>query len=199
MLLAAKAKGYNPKLILAYGTLMEQSSSSTPTLAATLDLASGVVSTSDLYEAIPKRHTDRGPYDKMHSVSSAILQDLSVLASKNDKIKVFLFTTEEKQKLFIKGSLQATKVIINDSIMSHDSAKWFRHNWGDVQKHKDGPYIDTAGVSPFMRTMVKILPPVSEETENSYWLKATEATLTTTPVMGFIGEKPGTDHDLSIP
>ena len=186
MLLAAKANGYEAQLALSPGILTELHPNSKPALAATLNLSPGEAFVSDLYKAIPNRHTDRAAYDKTHPVSTADLETLRTLANDDAEVTVFLFTTEEKRKLFTEGSVQATKDIITDAAMSHDSAKWFRHNWKDVQKYKDGPYIDTAGVSPTMRALVKMLPPASEETGNKYWLDATETTLTTTPVMGFI-------------
>ncbi len=186
MLVAAKANGYNAQLALSPGILTEPRPASKPVLAATLWLSPGAAVVSDLYTAIPKRHTDRAAYDQTHPVSTAVLETLQTMAGDDPEVKVVLFTTDKDRQLFIEGSVQATKDIIADTTMSHDSARWFRHDWGDVQKYKDGPHIDTAGVSPVMRALVKFLPPVSEETENKYWLEATETTLNTTPVMGFI-------------
>lgn len=186
MLLAAKANGYEVQLTLSPGDLMELHATTEPVLAARLVLSPGEEVVSELYKAIPNRHTDRGPYDLTRPVSTAALETLEALADDEAKIKIFLFTTEAHRKQFTEGSVQATKDIILDATMSHDSAKWFRHSWQDVQKYKDGPHIDTAGVSPTMRALVKMLPPTSEEVGNNAWLDATETTLITTPVMGFI-------------
>ncbi len=186
LLIAAKANGYAAQLTLSPGDLMELNQKSKMVLAAIINLFPGKRSTSKLYEAIPNRHTDRAAYDKTRPVSIGDLEKFKSLANEYDEVTAFLFTTVKKRKLFIEGSIQATRDIINDSTMAHDSAKWFRHSWEDVQTYKDGPYIDTAGASPIMRTFVKMLPPVSEETENKYWLDATETTLTTTPVMGVV-------------
>jgi hypothetical protein len=185
MLLAAQANGYETQLTLIPGTLPDVSNS-TPILAATLDLSPGETVVSELYTAIPHRHTDRAPYDAAHVVTTTDREALKTLSSDHPDVKVFLLTSKEKRTQFTEGSIQATKDIIDDAIMAHDSAEWFRHSWKDVQQYKDGPYIDTAGVSPMMRVLVKMLPPVSEETENKYWLEATATTLAATPVMGFI-------------
>lgn len=186
MLLAAKANGYEGQLTLSPGDLSELHANSEPVLAARLELSSGEEAVSELYKAIPNRHTDRGPYDPMRPVSPTALETLEAFADDDVEVKIFLFTTEGDRKQFAEGSVQATKDIITDATMSQDSAKGFRHKWQDVQTYKDGPYIDTAGVSPTMRALVKMLPPASEEVANNAWLDATETTLTTTPVMGFI-------------
>lgn len=186
MLLAAKANGYKAQLTLVSGTLTELQPHSTSILAATLDLSPGEVVVSDLYKAIPNRHTDRASYDTTHALTTADEETLKTLANGTPEVAVFLFTSKEKRKRFTEGSIQATNAIITDAIMSHDSAQWFRHTWKDVQKYKDGPYIDTAGASQLMRALVKMLPPVSEEVGNKYWLDATATTLTTTPLMGFL-------------
>jgi nitroreductase len=186
MLLAAQANGYEADVQPSSGTLTDINMSAEPMLAATLNLSPGKASVSGLYKAIPNRHTDRAAYDKTRPLSNIDLDTLTALADKESDVNISLFSSEEKVKLFTEGSIKATQDIIDDATMAHDSAKWFRHSWQDVQKYKDGPYIDTAGVSPLMRAMVKILPPVSEKTENGYWLDATKTTLTSTPVTGFI-------------
>ncbi len=186
MLLAAKANGYAVQLVLTPGDLMELHANSEPVLAARLELSRGEEGVSELYKAIPNRHTDRGPYDPTRPVSITTLETLEALADDDAEVKIFLFTTEEHRKQFTQGSVQATNEIIADTTMSRDSAKWFRHKWQDVQTYKDGPHIDTAGVSPTLRAVVKMLPPVSEEMANNSWVTATETTLASTPVMGFI-------------
>lgn len=186
MLIAAKAHGYAPRLTLSPGTLDDLRPDSTPILAASVDLSSAEAIVSDLYKAIPNRHTDRAPYSNK-AVGTSELETLKRLADDAPQLAVFFLSSEQEREQFIDGSIRATEAIIADETMSHDSAKWFRHSWDDVQKYKDGPHIDTAGVSWFKRAVVKILPPVSEETANQYWLEATATTLRSTPVMGFIG------------
>ena len=176
MLLAAKSRGYEAQLTLSPGILTELHPNVQPILAATLNLSLGESSVSDLYKAIPNRHTDRAAYDETHPVSADDLETLRTWADDEAEVAVLLFSTEEKRKLFAQGTVQATKDIIADATMSHDSTKWFRTNWKDVQKYKDGPYIDTAGVSPTLRALVKMLPPTSEEMGNN--AKSSQFTLT---------------------
>ena len=186
MLLAASANGFKPHLNLIPLDLTSLTPNLKSVLCATIDLSPANPPISDLYKVIPMRHTDRAVYDKIRKVASVDLEKINSFSRNDDQVKVVLFTEEKDLALFTKGSVQSTKDIISDKTMAHDSAKWFRHSWDDVQKYKDGPYIDTAGVSPIMRALVKMMPPVSEETENKYWLDATISTLNSTPVMGLI-------------
>lgn len=198
MLIAASAKGFKTKLNLLPLDLTTIKSFSKPILCAKIDLEPASPSGSDLYEAIPMRHTDRAIYDKTRKVDAKDLEKIISFSNSDSKVKVIFFTEEKALELFTKGSVQSTKDIINDKTMARDSAKWFRHSWDEVQKYKDGPYIDTAGVSPMMRVLVKIMPPVTEETENKYWLDATINTLTSTPVMGLIAVRELYDRPQSM-
>jgi len=198
MLIAATAKGYKSHLTLSPGNLIKLKLNLKSILVATLDLSPGEKLVSDFYKAIPNRHTDRAVYNKTQMVKKSHIEKIHTLVHDKPNIKLFIFTSEEKRNYFTEGTIQSTKDIIADAKMAHDSAKWFRHDWDDVQKFKDGPYIDTAGVSPMMRVMVKMLPRVSEETENKYWLEATVSTMDSTPVMGLIAVQELYDRPQSI-
>jgi hypothetical protein len=56
LLIAAEAKGYDPRLTIVPNP-------NDPTLIAHVELGSGPESNSSLYQAIPKRHTSRAPFD----------------------------------------------------------------------------------------------------------------------------------------
>ena len=186
MILAASVKGYATQVTLTPGDLTELHLDGNPILAAVIDLSPGISVDSDLYDEIPNRHTDRAPYDMARTVTVKDLSAFRASADKNVDVEVLLFSTEDERAHFSDGTVQATKAIIADNQMAHDSAKWFRYDWDEVQKHKDGPYIDTIGIPPMMRALAKILPPISEKTGNEYWLDATVSTLASTPVVGLI-------------
>jgi hypothetical protein len=57
--------------------------------------------------------------------------------------------------------------------MIEDSQRWFRHRWADVQRLRDGPTLDTAGLPAGMTAAAKLLPPPSPEANHRYWLDAT--------------------------
>jgi hypothetical protein len=61
LLLAAAASGYSPTVTLFPGKLGPILSQSKPKLLARVELALGKQYESELYQAIPHRHTNRGP------------------------------------------------------------------------------------------------------------------------------------------
>src|SRR5690242_466477 len=69
LLIAAQAKGYDPVLAIF-------PKPSDPTLIAHVELGSGPESNSSLYQAIPRRHTSRAPFDTSRPASQETLAAL---------------------------------------------------------------------------------------------------------------------------
>jgi hypothetical protein len=90
LLLAADANWYSYHLCL----LPEQSS---PNYVARIDLSPGQAFESDLYRAIPDRHTNRGAYLKEKPVSSKILDQLKSLGNHETDVKLLWFATEAER------------------------------------------------------------------------------------------------------
>ncbi|GBE01372.1 hypothetical protein BMS3Bbin06_01505 [bacterium BMS3Bbin06] len=95
------------------------------------------------------------------------------MAKDEKQIKVLLFTSEVDKAKYIKAVIKSTEEIIADADMVHDSQQWFRLSWQDVQKFRDGPTVDAFGLSPILSAIVKMLPPLSAETNHEQWLSAT--------------------------
>ena len=183
MMLTAKVEGYEVDLRSLPGTLTEPSNEQTFTKVATLNLTLSEAETSPLYSAIPERHTDRSSYAPQE-VEKERLEEMAALTGADTKL--FLFEEGAAFNTFADETVRATETIIADKVMSHDSHAWFDANWQEVQRDKDGPFIDTAGVSPLLRTVVKLLPPASAKALDDGWLSSTKATLAATPVLGLL-------------
>jgi hypothetical protein len=81
----------------------------------------------------------------------------------------------------------ATVHIVSDPQMSADSARWFRTGRRDIAAHRDGVTVDTAGASPFLTAMSKMLPDLDGKTADQYWLATTRDTeVPTAPVLGML-------------
>ena len=74
LMLAAAANGYQATLALAPGKLGPIPAEGTPKLVARVDLASGKREETELYKAIPLRHTNRSPYIPQKLVSRQPLE-----------------------------------------------------------------------------------------------------------------------------
>jgi hypothetical protein len=150
MALGAAAQGYTPDI-----TLLPDSADET--FAARVALQPGEVKSSQLYDAIPNRHTNRGAYDTTRPVEAGVLEAISALNT-NPDITIKWLTTEAERKQFGDLTVQATEAIIADVEQSHDSDQWLRLGWNQMQEHRDGISLDTSGTPALRRALLKMLP-----------------------------------------
>jgi hypothetical protein len=180
LLLAADANGYSYHLSL----LPEPSN---PNYVASIDLSPGPTFASDLYKAIPDRHTNRGAYVKEKPVSSTVLDQLKSLGKNEPDVKLFWFATEAERLRVGDLIIQATEAIIADQEQSHDSAAWFRYTWKDLQQYRDGITLDATGSPWHIRALAKVLPPQSPEKNDQFWLKTVkEVSVATASAFGLL-------------
>jgi len=187
MMLAAAAHGHEARLTLVEGTLEPVPAAPRPNLVATIELAPGPRRQDELYDAIPRRHTNRAPYDRGRAIAPELLHSLQSLAGESASLKLLLFGAESERKRLADLMVAATETIIADTSMVDDSQRWFRQRWADVQKFRDGPTLDTAGLSPLVTALAKLAPAPSPERNHRYWLDATrDVQVPSAPVLGLI-------------
>ena len=161
--IAAKAKGFSPKTI--YFPNMQDRRH-----IATIDLTTMSPHPSELYDAIPKRHMNRGPYDKTRPVSPEIIQTLRNLNTDSSEVKLYLFNTQQDKFKIGQAMIDATQALINDKEQIDVDPKWMRQSWQDIEKYKDGITTDAQGLPTLTRIIAKMLPPMSQEKNNEFWL-----------------------------
>ena len=185
MVLAATANGYLAQISYAGGTLGPIPEAPEPHLVARIGLAPGETQPDALYEAIPRRHTNRGPYERDRPVPGDALEAMARMG--NDDIRLLLFTSEAQRSRFAAVVVAATEAIVADPQMVSDSQRWFRSTREQVAKHRDGPTLDAAGLSPLVTALAKVLPPPSAEQGHRLWLEATrDVHVATAPAFGFL-------------
>lgn len=184
--LAAEANGYIAKVNLTEGRLRPIPENPERTLVASVALTRGPKAPSKLFEAIPRRKTNRAAYEPDQSLSPALLSSIQRSVESDVDLKVFLFTRDDRGP-FADAVMKATETIVADHAMVRDSEHWFRHRWTDVQQLRDGLTLDATGMSPLMTALAKMVPPLSPETSHRYWLDATrDVQVPTTAVFGLI-------------
>jgi hypothetical protein len=164
LLLAAGARGLSPALTL-------QPDAANATHLARVDLSPGQSNMSPLYAAIPRRHTDRGPYDTNRPVAAQTLAAMAALIDEPD-IGVVWFTSDVDKKTFADLTVSATEAFIADAQQAADDFAWYRNDWHQLQAAKDGITVDASGISPLVRAVAKIAP-VSREQDDQGWLDNT--------------------------
>jgi nitroreductase len=185
LMLAAPANGLTPTL-----TILPDSSR--PDHVARVDLAAGPTSVSPLFEAIPRRHTDRAPYDVAKEVERRELEDLAGLADV-DSVSLTWLDVDPAKGRFAELTVRATEALIADPDQSRDDFAWYRQNWSDIQRRKDGITMDTAGLPEALRFAVRVLPPADRASLQKGWVDATrDRHVATAAAFGLIAVLDGT-------
>ena len=171
LLLTADARGYAWQLTL----LPERGN---PTHAASITLEPGRPTPGALYDAIPRRHTNRGPYDPTRPVERDLLDDMARTAGEDTRL--LWFVDERDRRRLGDLIVRATEAVVADDGQSLASARWLRLRWTDVQRYRDGITIDANITSPVRRAIAKMLPPLPREAGDQFWLAATRETFVAT-------------------
>jgi nitroreductase len=158
LMLAAAANGYAATVTLLPGKLGPIPAEPKPELLARVELASGKHEETELYDAIPGRHTNRTTYSPQKPIPSQFVDTLSRLASDEPDVKIFLFTADADRKKIVEISSAANSEIYSDPDVKRGSDQWIPINWGEVQKFHDGLTIDAFGLPPIATGVAKMMP-----------------------------------------
>jgi nitroreductase len=188
LLIAARAKGYDPRL-----TVLPDAGD--PTLVAHVDLNPGTVSNLALYRAIPRRHTHRAPFDTTRNLSQSTLSALDREVADIQEAAIVWITSGAAMRQVGQLTVEAAHAIAADHDQSIDSFRWWRDSWSDIQAHKDGMTIDAAGLSPLITALGKILPPQSREQNDQAWIQQTrDNNVKTAAAFGIVVVRDATDN-----
>lgn len=163
MTLAAQAEGFTVQTTLF-------PDSAYPDHVAHLTLTPGQAQVSDLYKAIPSRHTNRSPYDVTKSVKPDILDSLAAL-SIDEGIHVFWYADAGARDKFGKVAVAAAQALIADEQQSIDSNHWWRQGWPDLQAHSDGITIDAQSFDSLTDLAAKVLPDESRQQSDAIFVQ----------------------------
>jgi len=187
LMLAAPANGYAAIATLQPGNLEGIPADPRPRLVARVDLASGKRDESELYMAIPRRHTNRGPYDPHKPIPPDFLEALGRLPGDDTDVKLFLFTAEADRKRIAEVSSAANTEIYSDPDVRRGSERWVRMKWSSVQEDRDGLTTDAFGLPPIANAVVKMMTPgmlrwAGSHSEKNGYLNL----MLSAPLIGFI-------------
>ncbi len=158
LMLAAAANGYQATVTLVPGKLGRIPAEARPKLLAHVDLATGKREESELYAAIPRRHTNRSAYIPEKPIPPEFIDALSGLASDEPDVKIFLFTAGADRKKIVEISSAANTELYSDPEVDRGSVRWVRINWSSVQKLRDGLTLDAFGLPPIATAAAKMMP-----------------------------------------
>lgn len=173
LLLAAAVHGYSARLALL-------PDAADPTFVASVALSPGQPAGNALAEAIPKRHTNRSPYNLARPVAIEVFEQLKALGSDLADVTVFWFTTPEQRKQMGDLIVQATEALVADEQQSIDSHAWYRETWEELQAERSGITIDAQSLSTPLTLASKIMPPISRQQGDAFFLANTRDVYTAT-------------------
>jgi nitroreductase len=158
LMLAAAPNGYQASLTLLPGKLGLIPAEPQPELLATIDLVPGMRQEAELYDAIPRRHTNRAAYNSQTPIPPQFIDTLGRLPDDDPEVKLFLFTADSERKKIVEISSAANAELYSDPEVDRGSDHWIRINWSNVQKHRDGLTIDAFGMPPRAAAIAKMMP-----------------------------------------
>ncbi len=183
MVLAARANGFATDVAMSTGHLTDGYDGAQP--VAMLQLTDADTDRSPFYDAIPDRHTNRGPYDRPRGVPADAATNLTRIAQSNG-VLVVLFEDGPERGTFDSAMNDATATIVADRQMVHDSHAWFRMTPDEIDTHRDGPIIDSFGLPPAVNVLAKMFP-IGEQEGHEIWKETTrDVHLATAPMTGII-------------
>ena len=156
--LAAPANGYVASATLLPGKLTQSVAYPEHELVAQVGLAPGQKQQSELYDAIPYRHTNRNAYH-LRPVPAGFVEEIRQLASNEADVKICMFTTDEDRNRIVDMISKANDIVYADPQVQLGSERWVRMDWSDVQKFRDGLIMDESGQPPLTVASIKFLPP----------------------------------------
>jgi hypothetical protein len=186
MVLAAQAEGFTATLRLMPDPADE-------THVAHIELIPASPFPSDLYSAIPNRHTDRGAYDTARALALETFEEINALVTEPD-VRLFWYKSEAERAQFSKVAIEATEALIADEQQSQDSHRWWRQDWDQLQESADGITLDTQSLGP-ITPIAKILPDLPRQQNDASFVKnVREIMLPTAAAFGILAVKDGSDN-----
>lgn len=170
VVIAAHALGREPTVTLLPDPTNEL-------LVARIELSPAPPSESPLFEAIPRRHTNRGAY--ADGVPIPGLDDALAAVGIEPGVALRILASSDERARFREETIAATRAIIDDEPMSVDSDRWYRHSKEDIEQFRDGVTLDASGLGAATNFFGKSGSRPSRRTSDSYWLDATENRQTT--------------------
>ena len=137
-----------------------------------------------LAAAIPRRRTNRAPYDIERPVSSDALAELAALA--DNKVRVVWLTARNDRAALTDLTVKATAEHLDDAAMQRDSQRWYRMRRSDAEEQRDGITVASANLPGVATLMLGVFPPTPKSFDEG-WVKATREThCGTAPAFGLI-------------
>jgi len=145
-----------------------------PLHAARIDLGRGAARASELYGQIPERHSSRGGYQKGRALPGGAVDAMSALGAGDlADVRLLWFASDAERRRTGDLLVGATQAIVSDRDQARANDVWFRQDWDELQRERDGITIDASGLSDLIAALAKLLPAQSDSALDSAWVDGT--------------------------
>jgi nitroreductase len=155
LLLSASAHGFTATVTILVGKL--DAPGPDMRLVARVDLAQAEPQYSDMYEAIPNRHTNRSVYDRSRKLPVGFAGEL-LAACEQEDTRLFLFEDSAAREALVCISSAANLALYSDPKVEEGSEQWIRWRRADAERLKDGLTVQNFGLSPLTARAVSLMP-----------------------------------------
>lgn len=147
-----------------------------PSVVARITLTPTAPRPSPLHDAIPNRHTNRGPY--LEAAPPPSLEQALRAQIDDPQVSLTFVAGAAEKASFREATVAATRAIVADDAMNEASHAWWRQTRDDIEQHRDGLTLD-ATVDPGTSTLGKLTGKPSAAKAGEYWIANTEGAQTT--------------------
>ena len=147
LMITGAANGYNASIHYVPDALKPPPADGAPELAATVDWTRAAKRPSELYDAIPHRHTNRNRFDPQRPLPPAFLNELATATAADPQVKVFTFAGPESVAKIADAVADATVELNSDEAVRSGTQPWTRTTREQQRELRDGSYVDPANAS----------------------------------------------------
>jgi hypothetical protein len=110
-------------------------------------------------------------------------------------VRVFWYSSADMRQQVGNLLVEAAQAFVADKAQDVvDTGIWYRATWQDIQQHRDGITIDAAGLPDLTRSIAKMLPPASQEQQESSFLQNSADQVKTAGAFGLLTVRNGQDR-----
>ena len=148
----APAIGFRASWTPAHDALQASPRPPRPMLAARVHLVPQARTTSELFDALPHRHTNRDAFDATRAVPASMLNALAAASAAGPSTRVFLYTNEDARRALANLFWDASVRFAAAPDVSRGAAPWYRTTEDAWRRRRDGVYLDPSLTSERGRT-----------------------------------------------
>jgi len=158
LVLAAVARGSALDVQPVPGRLGPVAPGAGPVLVARVAINACIQHYDDLYEAIPRRHTNRAAYLPHRPVPPPFLDALGALAGAEPGIRLVLLGNAADRASLVALSAEANAGLYADPQLVRDHERWLRLDPDELRSRRDGLTLDAFGLAPAAAGLAKLMP-----------------------------------------